>query len=75
MRIDEIKLAISQDSDCVQSQDDGQFMEIEFPNNGVDNFIVIKTDRWAFSDIDEIREFCDQLIDRFQKQCGEEIAP
>jgi len=51
-----------QNPDCTEDQDgDGQEITISTRNNGVENFLNIKTDNWSISDekdlIDLIKDF------------------
>jgi hypothetical protein len=56
----------SQDNDCCDSDDSGQFLEIENQDGGGGNYIVIKTTRWAI-DANEIDAFA-KMLKKFLKR-------
>lgn len=51
--VDSVKIQYIQSADCVSDRDEFQYLDIFTENNGTARFIVLKTKRWAISDIDE----------------------
>ena len=62
LTVDDVKITYVQSADCVSHEDAVQTMEVSAVNNGVARFIVLKTKRWAISDIGDlevlIKDFC-----------------
>jgi len=64
--VHDISFVLAQDPDCCESSNnDCQELEITVRNNGVGNFVTIKTERWAFDGdgtedwfLDLIKEIC-----------------
>lgn len=62
--VDGVNIKYLNNGDCVNSE--VQSLEVFTENTGVDRFIVLKTERWAISDIDELILV---LVD-FKKRAG-----
>ena len=61
----EIKVVYSQDSDGNQdNEDEHQFLEISTEDCGGGIYLVLKTDRWAFDNIEELIN----LLHEFKKE-------
>ena len=60
----EIKVVYSQDSDGNDSSEEHQFLEIATEDCGGGNYLVLKTDRWAFDNIEELIN----LLHEFKKE-------
>lgn len=52
--LEDMVVRFSQEPDCCQGNDDMQIIEIHSENNGVGNFFWLKTDRWSFSEPDDL---------------------
>ena len=52
--LEDMVVRFSQEADCCQENDDMQIIEIHSENNGVGNFFWLKTDRWSFSEPDDL---------------------
>ena len=52
--LEDMVVRFSQEPDCCQENDDMQIIEIHSENNGVGNFFWLKTDRWSFSEPDDL---------------------
>lgn len=59
--MEEMSVKFFQDADCSQNQEDYQDIEFHLENNGVGNFIWIKTDRWSFSSIEDLQKLVDRV--------------
>jgi len=62
--VDEVRVKYLNNGDCVDSE--VQALEIFTENTGVDRFMVLKTERWAISDIDELI----LVLEDFKKRAG-----
>ena len=61
----EIKTTYSQDSDGEQMNGEKfQYIEVEIANTGGDDYFVLKTDRWAINEIDDIIP----ILENFKKK-------
>ena len=64
------EITFTQDSDCCQSGDGGQFLKIKTENGAVDlesDFFILETERWAFDDIDEMILLLQTFKSRYEK--------
>ena len=52
--LEDMVVRFSQEPDCCQRDDETQIIEIHSENNGVGNFFWLKTDRWSFSEPDDL---------------------
>jgi hypothetical protein len=52
--VDAVSIEYSQSADCVSHDDDIQTIRIRSENNGTARFMVLETERWAISDIDDL---------------------
>ena len=52
--LEDMVVRFSQEPDCCQKDDETQIIEIHSENNGVGNFFWLKTDRWSFSEPDDL---------------------
>lgn len=52
--VDTVKIEYMQTADCNSHPDAFQHLNISAENNGMARFLVLKTSRWAISDIDDI---------------------
>lgn len=50
--VDDVTIKYYQEPDCVSA--DYQCLKISTANNGTERFLILKTKRWAISDIDEL---------------------
>ena len=64
--LNEVSEVWSQDSDCCDDKQDGQYLTISTQDGGGGPFIIIKTERWAI-DEDQIDDFCKMLKTPFQR--------
>ena len=48
-----LELTFTQDNDCVQGGDSGQFLKIKTADGGGGDFFIIETNRWAFNTIED----------------------
>lgn len=65
--LQELKITFTQDNDCMESSDAGQFLEIHTENGGGGDFFVIKTKRWSFDNIDELVSTLNQFKEKQDK--------
>lgn len=54
IEIIEMKATYSQEQDSCSSEPFGNYLQIETQDGGGGIYYVIKTERWAFDDIDEL---------------------
>lgn len=47
------EITFTQDNDCVEGGDLGQFLKIKTADGGGGDFFIIETERWSFDDIEE----------------------
>ena len=59
-------LTYFQNADCTEPRDEFQEITISSRNNGIDNFMNIKTDNWSISDIEDLQV----LIEDFKTRTG-----
>lgn len=52
--MDDMTVRFTQEPDCCQNNEDWQTIEFHSENNGTGNFFWIKTDRWSFSDSEDL---------------------
>lgn len=62
--VDEVRVKYLNNGDCVN--DEVQSLRVFTQNNGVARFIVLETERWAISDIDELI----LVLEDFKKRAG-----
>lgn len=60
-----LKAEYVQNADCCDNQDNIQSLHIETQNNGVDNFYIIKTERWAIDDSNDLVTVINDFKKRF----------
>jgi len=63
----EFKLTFSQENDCMESSDLGQFLNIYTENGGGGDYFVMDTERWAFENIDDLIETLNQFKEKYDK--------
>ncbi len=62
--LEKIVLEYVQEPDCSKVENDiPNELVIETVNNGVANYFVISTDRWAFSDIEDLLSVIKPIIE------------
>ena len=59
--LEDMVVRFSQEHDCCQENDDMQIIEIHSENNGVGNFFWLKTDRWSFSEPDDLVKLAERI--------------
>lgn len=59
------KLQFMQDNDCVDSDKDGQYLDVEIVDGGGGAFAIITTKRWAMDEKD-IDDFCNTLKEQIK---------
>lgn len=59
-------LTYFQNADCTEPRDEFQEITISTRNNGLDNFLNIKTDNWSISGINDLQV----LIEDFKTRTG-----
>lgn len=59
--LEDMVVRFSQEPDCCQENDDMQKIEIHSENNGVGNFFWFKTDRWSFSEPDDLVKLAERI--------------
>jgi hypothetical protein len=64
--VDDVSVTYTQEADCVSQNDEIQVIKIFTENNGIARFIVLETERWAISDIDELLE----ILKDFKQRAG-----
>jgi uncharacterized GH25 family protein len=64
--VDDVSVSYTQEADCTSHEDEVQELKIFTQNNGVARFIVLETERWAISDIDELVE----ILKDFKQRAG-----
>jgi len=47
------EITFTQDNDCVEGGDLGQFLKIKTADGGGGDFFIIETERWSFDSIEE----------------------
>lgn len=47
------EITFTQDNDCVEGGDLGQFLKIKTADGGGGDFFIIETERWSFDNIEE----------------------
>ena len=71
--VDTVKVEYFQTPDCNSNPDAYQYLNISTENNGTARFIVLKTSRWAISDIDDIVKILEDFKERTGlKECKDE---
>ena len=59
--LEDMVVRFSQEPDCCQENDDMQKIEIHSENNGSGNFFWFKTDRWSFSEPDDLVKLAERV--------------
>ena len=59
--LEDMVVRFSQEPDCCQETDDMQKIEIHSENNGSGNFFWFKTDRWSFSEPDDLVKLAERI--------------
>ena len=54
MLLQKLKITFTQDNDCMENSDVGQFLEIYTENGGGGDYFILQTERWAFDNIEEL---------------------
>lgn len=66
--LDSVTCVYAQPPDCTEDQDgDFQKITISTRDNGIDNFINIKTDNWSISDAEEFAELLKHFTSIYEK--------
>lgn len=60
----ELKVTFSQNNDCMESSDNGQFLTIRTENGGGGDFFILETERWSYESIDEIIKTLTEFKDK-----------
>lgn len=65
------EITFTQDNDCMDDSNSGQFLKIKTENGGVDgdkdDFFILETERWAFDNIDEMILLLQTFKSRYEK--------
>ena len=64
--LDEVSATYMQDNDCVESSDDPQTLTLKTADGGGGKFFVLSTNRWAFSNVDELFTVINDFINRIK---------
>lgn len=64
--LDSAILTYYQNADCTEDRDEFQEITVSSRNNGIANFINIKTDNWSISGIEDLQV----LIEDFKTRTG-----
>ena len=71
--VDDVKIQYVRGADCNSHPDAYQHLTVSTENNGIARFIVLKTSRWAISDIDDIVKILEDFKERTGlKECKDE---
>lgn len=62
-----LKITFTQENDCMEDSDIGQFLNIHSENGGGGDYFIMHTNRWAFSNIDEVIEVLNQFKEKLDK--------
>ena len=62
-----LKVTFTQDNDCMESSDLGQFLHIHTEDGGGGDYFVMDTERWAFDNIDDLIEILNQFKEKYDK--------
>lgn len=68
-----LEVTYTQDNDCTELSDLGQFLYISTANGGVgkeDDFFVLETERWAINDIEEFIETLKDFKSKYDRLNG-----
>ena len=57
-------LTYFQNGDCTEDRDEFQEIVISSRNNGIDNFLNIKTDNWSISGIEDLQALIEDFKTR-----------
>lgn len=49
-----LELTFTQDNDCVECDNGGQFLTIKTADGGGGDFYILETKRWSFDNIEEL---------------------
>ena len=63
----EFKITYSQDNDCTDDNDTGQFLTIRTDNGGDEDFFIIETERWSIDNIDDLIETLEDFKTKYNK--------
>ena len=67
MLLQKLEITFTQDNDCMENSDAGQFLEIYTENGGGGDYFVIKTKRWSFDNINELITTFNQFKEKHDK--------
>ena len=59
--LEDMVVRFSQEADCCQKDDESQIIEIHSEDNGVGTFFWLKTDRWSFSEPDDLVKLAERV--------------
>ena len=59
--LEDMVVRFSQGPDCCQEDDESQIIEIHSEDNGVGTFFWLKTDRWSFSEPDDLVKLAERV--------------
>ena len=59
--LEDMVVRFSQEPDCCQKDDETQIIEIHSEDNGVGTFFWLKTDRWSFSEPDDLVKLAERI--------------
>ena len=59
--LEDMVVRFSQGPDCCQKDDESQIIEIHSEDNGVGTFFWLKTDRWSFSEPDDLVKLAERV--------------
>ena len=62
-----LKVTFTQENDCMESSDLGQYLNIHTEDGGGGDYYVMDTERWAFDSIDELIEVLNQFKEKHDK--------
>lgn len=62
--IEKLSCTYTQDNDCVESEENGQQLNIETREGGGGIFYHIKTTGWSFNTIEELNEVINNFIEK-----------
>ena len=65
-----LEVTYSQDNDCVDGGEDGQFITIKTENGGGGDFFVLETERWAIDNIEELIETLKDFKSKYDRLNG-----
>lgn len=65
-----LEVTYTQDNDCTELSDLGQFLYISTDNGGGGDFFIIETERWAINDIEEFIETLKDFKSKYDRLNG-----